>query len=131
MKTEATLDHIRHSLAHILAAAVLKKFPDAKLGIGPTIDDGFYYDFLLPPPPDGSQGHFTPDDLKEFEKAMKKMIGQKLPFTGKEIAASEAKKLFANQPFKIELIEEFSKESKKLTAYSTGDIFTDLCRGGH
>ncbi len=123
-KKEPFLDHIRHSLAHLLAAAVIKKFPDAKLGIGPTIDEGFYYDFLLP-------RTLTPDDLKEFEKAMKKMIGQKLPFTGKEITAAEAKKFFKDQLFKLELIEEFSKESKKLTAYSTGDIFTDLCRGGH
>ena len=124
MKTEANLDHIRHSLAHILAAAVLKKFPDAKLGIGPTIDDGFYYDFLLP-------RTLTPEDLKEFEKSMKKMIGQKLPFVGKEITTAEGKKLFKNQPFKLELIKEFSQEKKPLTVYSTGDIFTDLCRGGH
>src|SRR3989344_3473388 len=124
MKTEATLDHIRHSLAHILAAAVLKKFPDAKLGIGPTIDDGFYYDFLLP-------RTLTPEDLKELGKSMKKMIGQKLPFVGKEITTAEGKKLFKNQPFKLELIKEFSQEKKPLTVYSTGDIFTDLCRGGH
>ncbi|OGZ54764.1 MAG: threonine--tRNA ligase [Candidatus Ryanbacteria bacterium RIFCSPLOWO2_01_FULL_48_26] len=124
MKTEVKLDHIRHSLAHVLAAAVLKKFPDAKLGIGPTIDDGFYYDFLLP-------RTLTPEDLKEFEKSMKKMIGQKLPFVGKEITTAEGKKLFKNQPFKLELIKEFSQEKKPLTVYSTGDIFTDLCRGGH
>ena len=128
------LDHIRHSLAHLLAAAVLKKFPDAKLGIGPTIENGFYYDFLLPQP-------LAPADLKEFEKAMKKMVGAKLPFTGQEVTTAEAKKLFSagsgsafggkDQPFKLELIEEFSKEDKKLTVYRTGDVFMDLCRGGH
>jgi threonyl-tRNA synthetase len=123
-KSPASLDEIRHSLAHLLAAAVLKKFPDAKLAIGPTIDNGFYYDFELPHP-------LTPDDLKEFEKTMRKLIGGNLPFTGEEVTPAEAEKLFAKQPFKLELIKEFSADSKKLTVYRTGDIFMDLCRGGH
>jgi threonyl-tRNA synthetase len=118
------IDPIRHSLAHLLAAAVLQKFPDAKLAIGPTIDNGFYYDFLLP-------RSLTPEDLQEFEKAMRKLIGRKLPFVGKEVSAEEAKKLFAEQPFKLDLIKEFSADAKKLTVYRTGDIFADLCRGGH
>ena len=148
MHSKDKLDYIRHSLAHLLAAAVLKKFPDAKLGIGPTIDDGFYYDFLLP-------RTLTPEDMKEFEKLMKKMIGQKLAFTGREITTTEAGKLFKDQPFKLELIEEFSKDKKPLTVYATGNapqeigdwklsskgesafggkignFFFDLCRGGH
>ncbi len=118
------LDGIRHSLAHLLAAAVLKEFPDAKLAIGPTIENGFYYDFLLP-------RSLTPEDLKGFEKNMKKMIGGNLPFSGEEVTVAEAKKKFKDQPFKLELIEEFSGEGKKLTIYKTGEIFTDLCRGGH
>ncbi|HUC31110.1 MAG TPA: threonine--tRNA ligase [Candidatus Paceibacterota bacterium] len=118
------LDHIRHSLAHLLAAAVLKEFPDAKLGIGPTIESGFYYDFLLP-------RAVTPDDLKMLEKTMRGFVNKKLPFTGREVTAAEAKKLFAEQPFKLDLINEFSTDSKKLTVYETGDIFMDLCRGGH
>jgi len=118
------MDNIRHSLAHLLAAAVLQKFPDAKLGIGPVIENGFYYDFLLPEP-------LTPGDLKELQKTMRSFINKKLPFSGREVTADEAKKLFAGQPFKLELIEEFSKEDKKLTVYKTGDVFTDLCRGGH
>ncbi len=118
------LDPIRHSLAHLLAAAVLEKFPDAKLGIGPTIENGFYYDFELP-------RSLTPDDLKELEVAMRKLINKKLPFIGREVSPAEAKKLFAKQPFKLDLIKEFSAESKKLTVYETGDIFMDLCRGGH
>src|SRR3989344_7518418 len=124
MAKESSLENIRHSLAHLLAAAVLKKFPDAKLGIGPVIENGFYYDFLLP-------RTLTPEDLKEFEKAVKKMISSKLLFTGKEITPAEAKKLFKDQPFKLELISDFAKENAKLTAYQTGDVFTDLCRGGH
>ena len=90
-KSQASLDEIRHSLAHLLAAAVLQKFPDAKLAIGPTIENGFYYDFEL-------SRSLTPDDLKEFEKAMRKLIGQNLPFTGEEVTPAEAKKLFQKIP---------------------------------
>ncbi len=129
------LDHIRHSLAHLLAAAVLKEFPDAKLGIGPTIENGFYYDFLLP-------RAITPDDLKIFEKTMRGFVNKKLPFTGREVSAAEAKKLFADQPFKLDLINDFTgkgelgKEKEKLTVYETGvpgeaPVLIDLCRGGH
>ncbi len=117
------LDNIRHSLAHILAMAVLEKDPEVKLAIGPVIDNGFYYDFLF-------SKSVCNDDLKEIEKTMKKIIGKKMNFTGKEISIKDAKKLFENQPFKLELIDEFCRDSKKLTIYKTGN-FTDLCRGGH
>ena len=126
------LDRIRHSLAHLLAAAVLKEFPEAKLGIGPTVENGFYYDFLLP-------RAITPDDLKTLEKSMRTFVNKKLPFTGREVTAAEAKKLFAEQPFKLDLINDFANDGKKLTVYETGDvvgadappILVDLCRGGH
>jgi threonyl-tRNA synthetase len=124
------LDHIRHSLAHLLAAAVLKEFPDAKFGIGPTIENGFYYDFLLP-------RAITPDDLKTFEKTMRSFVNKKLPFSGHEVSTAEAKKLFAEQPFKLDLINDFTgkgmpgQQKEKLTVYETGDVFMDLCRGGH
>jgi threonyl-tRNA synthetase len=118
------IDNIRHSLAHLLAAAVLKEFPDAKLGIGPTTDTGFYYDFLLPRP-------ITPEDLKGLEKTMRTFVNKKLPFTGREVSAEEARKLFAEQPFKLDLINDFSSEGKTMTVYETGDVFMDLCRGGH
>ncbi len=97
------IENIRHSLSHLLATAVLKKFPDAKLGIGPIIENGFYYDFLLP-------RSLAPEDLKDFEKEIKKLISQKLPFTSKKITADEAKKIFKGQPFKLELINEYAKE---------------------
>lgn len=125
------LDNSRHSLAHLLAAAVLKKFPTAKLGIGPTIENGFYYDFLLPRLPDGGQAHFTPEDLSDFEKTMRELIVRNLPFVGKKLTPVAARKLFARQRFKLDLIKEFVKEKKTLTAYYTGDVFVDLCRGGH
>jgi threonyl-tRNA synthetase len=122
--SNAKLDTIRHSLAHLLAAAVLKEFPDAKLGIGPTIENGFYYDFELP-------RSVTPEDLKTLEKTMRSLVNKKLPFTGEEVSADEAKKRFAQQPFKLDLINEFAADGKKLTVYHTGDIFSDLCKGGH
>ncbi len=118
------IENIRHSLAHLLAAAVLKKFPKAKLGIGPTIENGFYYDFLL-------SRAFSPEDLQEFEKIIRDLIKQQLSLSGKKITALEAKKIFRDQPFKLELIKEFSGEKKPLTVYKTGDVFLDLCRGGH
>jgi len=124
MEDKPNLEHIRHSLAHLLAAAVLKEFPDAKLGVGPVIETGFYYDFELP-------RSLTPDDLKTFEKTMRGFINKKLPFTGEEVSAAEAKKRFAQQPFKLDLINEFSTDGKTLTVYHTGDVFSDLCRGGH
>ncbi len=119
-----SIENIRHSLAHLLAAAVLKKFPDAKLAIGPTIDNGFYYDFLL-------SRSLTPEDLREFEKTMKNLVKKNLPFSGKEVSLAEANKLFSDQPFKLDLIKDLSAEAMKLTVYNTGDVFMDLCRGGH
>lgn len=122
---ESNLDNIRHSLSHLLAMAVRKKDPGVKLAIGPVIENGFYYDFEF-------SGNYspTPEDLKEFQKTMKKLSSGNLAFKGKEVTADEAKKLFSNEPYKLELIEEFAKEGRKLTVYETGD-FTDLCKGGH
>ncbi len=127
-ETAPSLDAIRHSLAHLLAAAVLKEFPDAKLGIGPTIENGFYYDFLLP-------HTLAPEDLKTLEKTMREFAKKNLLFTGEEISAADAKKLFAKQPFKLELIKELADAHAdargKVSVYRTGEIFLDLCRGGH
>jgi len=117
-------DVVRHSLAHLLAAAVLKKFPKAQLGIGPVIENGFYYDFKLPRP-------LTLEDLKEIEKTMREYIRMNLPMSGKKITPVVAKRMFKSQPFKLDLIKDLAKEKKPMTAYSTGDIFTDLCKGGH
>ena len=124
------LDHIRHSLAHLLAAAVLKEFPDAKFGIGPVIDNGFYYDFELP-------SAITPENLKIFEKNMRKMISEKLPFSGKKVDVAEVKEMFKDQPFKLDLIKELEEKGEDITVYITGEsdpkksVFIDLCRGGH
>ncbi len=125
MNDNNKLHDIRHSLAHLLAIAVLEKDPGAKLGIGPVIDNGFYYDFEF------SKGYTpSPEDLKDFQKAMKKMTNKDTAFVGREVSVEDAKKIFVGQPYKTELIEEFATEGKALTLYTTGE-FTDLCKGGH
>jgi len=124
METHSNIEKVRHSLAHILAAAVLKKYPKTKLGIGPTIENGFYYDFLLPEP-------ISDADLLDLQKEMKHLIAQKLEFKAEEITALKAKKLFAGQPFKLELIEELKKAKSPISLYHTADVFTDLCKGPH
>jgi len=137
------LENIRHSLAHLLASAVLKIDPQAKLGIGPTTENGFYYDFLFSIKVDESL-------LSKLEAIMKDLISQNLKFVGKKFSFNEAKKIFKNQPFKLELLDDLrkygttdfneieliknkKKKAKKIsqvTVYQTGD-FIDLCRGGH
>ncbi|MCL4255475.1 MAG: threonine--tRNA ligase, partial [Anaerolineae bacterium] len=132
---ESQLYKIRHSLAHIMAEAMLERFPDAQIAIGPPIEDGFYYDFLLPQSP-------TEEDLKWVEKRMKKIIGGNHQFIRKEVSPEEARAQFANQKFKLELIddlvngrvnemgEEIAAPASTLTFY-TQSKFTDLCRGPH
>jgi threonyl-tRNA synthetase len=123
----ANLENKRHSLAHLLAASVLEMFPDAQLGIGPVIENGFYYDFLLP-------RALTPDDLPKLEKRMKELVKSGLDFERQELSFAEAKKFFESrqQPFKVELIDDFEKsgEFENVSLYKTGE-FIDLCRGGH
>lgn len=123
MENTEKLHNIRHTLAHLLAVAAKEFDPQVKLGIGPVTDDGFYYDFQFTKVP-------SPDDLKGFEKTMRKMVNQKLPMDGREIDKAEGEKLFAGQPFKLELLNEYAGEGKTLTAYTVG-TFTDLCKGGH
>ncbi len=122
---ENNLDAIRHSAAHMLAAAVLELYPGTKLAIGPTIENGFYYDFKFPEGVSISEA-----DLPAIEKKMKHIIKGNHKFIGKEVTVAEAKEFEKDQPFKLELIEEFSGEGKNLTLYESGP-FTDLCRGGH
>lgn len=119
------LDAIRHSAAHMLAAAVLELYPGTKLAIGPTIENGFYYDFKFPEGVSISEA-----DLTTIEKKMKHIIKGNHKFVGKEVSVAEAQEFEKEQPFKLELIEEFAGEGKNLTLYESGP-FTDLCRGGH
>jgi threonyl-tRNA synthetase len=115
------LEMMRHSASHVLAEAVTSLFKDVKLGIGPAIQDGFYYDFDLPRP-------LAPEDLPVIEDKMRELIGKAEPFTRQTVSKDEAKRLFKSQPYKLELIEEIPDET--VTIYKEGD-FTDLCRGPH
>ncbi len=125
METNEKLHNIRHSLAHLLAMAVLEKDPNAKFGIGPVIDNGFYYDFQF-----SKDFTLSPDVLKDIQKSIKKMTNKDIIFEGRTITASEAKKMFADQPYKLELIEGLEKDGKEITIYTSG-TFSDLCKGGH
>ncbi|MDR9459717.1 MAG: threonine--tRNA ligase [Dehalococcoidia bacterium] len=115
------VERIRHSASHVMAEVVQSLFPDAKFGIGPVIDNGFYYDFDLP-------RSLTPDDLPVIESKMAEIIAQNLPFTNEEVAREEAKGIFAAQPYKLELIDEIPEE--RMGIYRQGS-FVDLCRGPH
>ncbi len=115
------VERIRHSASHVMAEVVQSLFPDAKFGIGPVIDNGFYYDFDLP-------RSLTPDDLPVIESKMAEIIAQDLPFTSEEMAREEAKGIFAAQPYKLELIDEIPEE--RMGIYRQGS-FVDLCRGPH
>jgi threonyl-tRNA synthetase len=111
---------LRHSLAHVLAAAVQNLFPEVKLGIGPAVENGFYYDF-------DSEHKFTPEDLIKIEKEMKNIIDKDFPFVRKEISKTEAKKLFSKEKYKLELLDGLDSTP---TIYTTGP-FVDLCAGPH
>ena len=118
------LTNMRHSCSHVLATAVIKLFPKTKLGIGPAIKDGFYYDFEFIKPPEEK-------DLEKISTSMSQIIKEKLPFIKKEVTIEAAKKIFKDQPYKLELIEELVKEgNKKVSLYQSGE-FIDLCRGPH
>lgn len=118
------LEHQRHSLAHLLAAAVIKLYPGTKRTIGPAIDNGFYYDFEFSEP-------ITEKDLPKIEKEMKKLLKTWSTFERREISADQAREIFKDNPYKLELINEFSKEGQTLTMYKSSEYFEDLCRGGH
>ncbi|MBI2934059.1 MAG: threonine--tRNA ligase [Chloroflexi bacterium] len=115
------LEKMRHSAAHVMAEAVQSLFPEAKFAIGPTIEDGFYYDFDLP------RG-LTGEDLATVEGKMKEIIARNLPFAREEVTSDRAHQLFKGQPYKIELIDELRDET--ITTYKQGS-FLDLCRGPH
>jgi threonyl-tRNA synthetase len=118
------LEHLRHSCAHLLAAAVMELWPQAKRTIGPAIENGFYYDF------DFGAVKVSEADLPAVEEKMREIVKSWDGFERIELSAEEAKKAYANNPYKIELINEFSGEGQALTFYKSGS-YSDLCRGGH
>jgi len=121
-KDPRSLAVLRHSGAHILATAVRRLRPDAKIGFGPAIEDGFYYDFEVDEP-------FTPDDLAEFEAEMRKVVAEKFPFVREEVSRAEAFERFADDPLKLERIEDLGPD-EVISIYKDGP-FIDLCRGPH
>ncbi|MCX6743044.1 MAG: threonine--tRNA ligase [Candidatus Parcubacteria bacterium] len=125
-KKESKLDIMRHSASHVMAAAVKELYKDVKLAIGPTIAEGFYYDFDL------GKNTLNEEDLAKIEKKMQEIIKQNLSFEREEVSIKEALKKVAGQPYKKELIEELEKEGeKKVSFYKLGDAFEDLCKGPH
>lgn len=119
------IEHTRHTLAHLLAAAIRELYPHALPTIGPAIDNGFYYDF------DFSGGvSLTTDDLAKIQKKMIQLLPSWVAFTHREVSPAEAREMFKGNPFKTELIDNLEKEGATITLYTCGG-FTDLCRGGH
>lgn len=131
---ESKLYRVRHSSAHVMAQAVLEMFPDGKVAIGPPIEEGFYYDFDLPRP-------LTPEDLEVLEKRMREIIAGNHKFKKEVLQASQARDLFSDQPYKLELIDGLEQggydeygeplEEKPEISIYTQDSFVDLCRGPH
>jgi len=131
---DSWLYRVRHSAAHVMAQAVLEKFPGAKIAIGPAIEEGFYYDFDLP-------RTLTPEDLVVIEQRMRQIISGKHPFERRAISSDEARQIFRDQPYKIELIDGLEQggmdehgnplEEKPEISIYTHDTFVDLCRGPH
>ncbi|NLH07996.1 MAG: threonine--tRNA ligase [Chloroflexi bacterium] len=140
---ETELYRIRHSAAHVMAQAVLELYPEAKLAIGPPSEHGCYYDFDLGTDENGNPRTFTPEDLEKIEQRMKEIIRADYPFEYRVVDAEEAKRLFANQPYKQELIEgllkgeadeygeEADDEAEVVISTYKHDTFEDLCRGPH
>src|SRR3990172_11398846 len=124
------LNNLRHSCAHLLAAAVIDLWPNAKRTIGPSIENGFYYDFDFSPEGSKQAIKISEEDLPKIEKKMHEIVQSWNEFIGKEVSIDEAKKLYKDNPYKLELVEEFASEGQKLTTYKSGD-YVDLCRGGH
>ncbi|MDD4803836.1 MAG: threonine--tRNA ligase [Candidatus Pacebacteria bacterium] len=129
------LNVIRHSLAHLLGAAVKELYPDVKIATGPAIENGFYYDFDFTGNADSNgtdaeKRGITEKDLGKIEQKMREIFKKWQSFERKTISYDEAKKLFEGNPYKLELIEEYNKDGKELSIYTSGD-FTDLCAGPH
>ena len=130
--SEEGLEILRHSTAHVLAQAVLELYPGATFSIGPPIEDGFYYDFDLP-----DEQTFSDDDLERISTKMKEIVGNKQPFVRKEIQREEADSLFADHPYKLEILDgeaddpTSGPENGVITTYRNTDAFVDLCRGPH
>lgn len=117
------IEIIRHSLAHVMAAAVKKLYPDVKFAGGPAIENGFYYDF-------DTEYRFSEEDFAKIEKEMRDLIKSNGRFEQRNVSIDEAKEIFANQPYKMEWLNEYDAAGEALSIYTFRD-FVDLCRGPH
>ncbi len=125
MNKQYDIEVIRHSLAHIMAAAIKSKYCDAKFGMGPAIENGFYYDFDL------GENKLSPDDLPKIEAKMKEIIASDVKFERKETTINEAKEIFKDQSYKLEIVADLASEGERnVSVYQSGD-FCDLCKGPH
>lgn len=124
IEQSSDLFRMRHSCEHVLTMAMLNLYPDIKMAMGPATKDGFYFDFE-------SAQKISEEDFPAIEKEMKKIIKQKMLFEQEEITVQEARKMFADNPYKQEWIDEIEARGEKLTIYRTGDTFVDLCSGPH
>jgi threonyl-tRNA synthetase len=148
--SERGLYTIRHSTTHVLAQAVLELFPGATFAIGPPVEDGFYYDFELPPGPDGKPGTFHPEDLERIEARMREIMAEAQPFVRDELDEDAARRVFAGHRFKLEIIDGEADDPTSVTepglvrtyenppsqpwaqpAFAGYPGFIDLCRGPH
>ena len=120
------LDVMRHTTAHIMAQAIKELYPSAKIAIGPTIENGFYYDILC-------EHQFSPDDFEKIEKKMKEIIKANYKITRRVVSRKDAIEFFEklDEPFKVELIQDLPEDVKEVSLYSHEEKFTDLCRGPH
>ncbi len=123
MENNEKLNNLRHTCAHLTAAAVLTLYPDAKITIGPAIEGGFYYDIDFAQP-------ISEADLPKIEQKMKEILKTWTGYSKREVTEQEAKEIYKNNPYKLELIDEISKRGEPITLYKMGE-FEDLCRGGH
>src|SRR3990172_3426697 len=113
----------RHSTAHVFALAIQELYPQAKNTIGPAVEEGFYYDF--------DDLNIKPEDFEKIEKKMAEIVKQDFNCTRVELTLEEAKRIFKDNPYKLEMAQEFSLGGNKLSAYKIGDKFIDMCRGPH
>jgi len=120
---ENKLEHIRHSLAHLLGASILELYPGSQITLGPAVDNGFYYDVDI-------KGKITDTDLEKIENKMKELIKTWVSFEKKVLTKEEALSMFAGNVYKEELINGIIEKGEEITIYTSGD-FADLCRGGH
>ena len=125
MEKDSNIYKIRHSFAHVLAIAIMDKYPEAKIVSGPPTETGFFYGV------DFGDAEFSDKDLKDLQKRMKKLIGRDLPFAIEDITLDAALELYKKNEYKTEIINDKSDDGRQLTVYKTGESFVDLCSGPH